>query len=194
VARTERIIFRESLEIDALVKTLNASGYKITQGVVRMWELRYGFPVPDRLPNNYRVYSVYMCGEIQCLLDALRFLGHTVPISTIIRNRLAGKPWPATAIRTTLTVPEAKQAPDGECVQQITRLSSFFRNQDEANIIAAMHQYKRLRPVQRAYLFDFIKTTLAIFGDLHATANEYKSMELFDCVIRDGAERTVPEA
>ncbi|MBA3684277.1 MAG: MerR family transcriptional regulator [Planctomycetes bacterium] len=40
-----------------------ASG--LSAGVLRMWELRYGWPRPARLPNGYRVFTAYQIEDLK---------------------------------------------------------------------------------------------------------------------------------
>jgi DICT domain-containing protein len=50
----------------------------IAAGTIRMWEQRYGFPVPDRTPAGYRRYTE---GDVEALrkVIALRHRGLSVP-------------------------------------------------------------------------------------------------------------------
>src|SRR3954470_1363711 len=50
----------------------------IAAGTIRMWEQRYGFPVPDRTPSGYRRYSQDDVETLRKVL-ALRHRGLSVP-------------------------------------------------------------------------------------------------------------------
>jgi DNA-binding transcriptional MerR regulator len=58
----------------------------VTPSVLRIWELRYGWPSPKRNPNGYRAYSQY---QVQLLRRVVELVKNGAPISTII---IDGKP------------------------------------------------------------------------------------------------------
>src|SRR3954453_15786704 len=62
----------------------------IAAGTIRMWEQRYGFPVPDRTPSGYRRYSQDDVETLRKVL-ALRHRGLSVP-AAISRAQDTGGP------------------------------------------------------------------------------------------------------
>ena len=62
----------------------------IAAGTIRMWEQRYGFPVPDRTPSGYRRYTEDDVETLRKVL-ALRHRGLSVP-AAISRAQDTGGP------------------------------------------------------------------------------------------------------
>jgi DNA-binding transcriptional MerR regulator len=66
----------------------------LSPSVLRIWELRYGWPRPKRNPNGYRAYSQY---QVQLLRRVAELVKSGTPISAIImdgRPRLPNLPAP----------------------------------------------------------------------------------------------------
>jgi DICT domain-containing protein len=62
----------------------------IAAGTIRMWEQRYGFPVPERTPSGYRRYTQHDVETLRKVL-ALRHRGLSVP-AAISRAQDTGGP------------------------------------------------------------------------------------------------------
>jgi DNA-binding transcriptional MerR regulator len=64
----------------------------LSPSVLRIWELRYGWPKPERQPNGYRAYSQY---QVQLLRRVAELVRSGMPIRAIIidgRPRLPSVP------------------------------------------------------------------------------------------------------
>ena len=190
----QRVDFREPLLINDLAKQLKLAGHgRINAGVLRMWQLRYGWPTPIRGKNDYRYYPPYLCQQIlefgECIAKFER-QNQKPAIGKLIAEFLDGKGWPGMPKRVT-AAPKflvAETAPDMTCVEEIERLRSFFAHGDQSNIVAALHQYQTWRPYRRAYLYTFIKSALTQHGDFNVVASEFKSLELSVGLICNGVE------
>ncbi len=62
----------------------------LSPSVLRIWELRYGWPAPKRKPNGYRAYNQHQVDELKRIADLVK--GGT-PISSLIIDGLPR--WPA---------------------------------------------------------------------------------------------------
>lgn len=80
--------------MDAQHKLLNineaAKACGLSPSVLRIWELRYGWPSPKRKPNGYRSYSHSQVQELKRMGELVKA---GVPISTLIVDGLPR--WPA---------------------------------------------------------------------------------------------------
>lgn len=70
----------------------------VSEGTLRMWETRYGFPSPRRLASGYRSYSARDLEQVRAVLDG-RAAGLSLP-SAIERARRAASEPPASVFRT----------------------------------------------------------------------------------------------
>lgn len=63
----------------------------LSPSVLRIWELRYGWPAPQRRPNGYRAYSMHQVEELKRMSELVKV---GIPVSSLI---VEGMPrWPAT--------------------------------------------------------------------------------------------------
>jgi len=62
----------------------------LSPSVLRIWELRYGWPGPKRKPNGYRSYSSHQIDELKRMADLVK---SGMPISSLIVDGLPR--WPA---------------------------------------------------------------------------------------------------
>ena len=60
----------ESQDAPALSMREMVSRSGVSEGTLRMWEARYGFPVPDRLPSGHRRYSAEDLRRVRAVLGA----------------------------------------------------------------------------------------------------------------------------
>src|SRR3978361_419062 len=68
---------RKRMSSDLAIKDV-AERTGIAAGTIRMWEQRYGFPVPDRTPSGYRRYTEDDVDTLRKVL-APRHRGLSVP-------------------------------------------------------------------------------------------------------------------
>lgn len=88
-------------------------------GVLRMWELRYGWPRPARLPNGYRYFTKFEVEELK-RMSALVKSG--LLISKLIKD---GMPkWPETEAKPAERLPQTKKLP-----QPSNAAAVLFRDQ-----------------------------------------------------------------
>ncbi len=67
----------------------------LSPSVLRIWELRYGWPNPKRKPNGYRAYTSHQVQELKRMGELVKA---GVPISSLIVEALPR--WPATHAHT----------------------------------------------------------------------------------------------
>lgn len=67
----------------------------LSPSVLRIWELRYGWPAPKRKPNGYRAYSMVQVEELRRMSELVK---SGLPVSSLIVDGLPR--WPATNIHT----------------------------------------------------------------------------------------------
>jgi DNA-binding transcriptional MerR regulator len=60
----------------------------IAAGTIRMWEQRYGFPEPQRLPSGHRRYRD---SDVEVVLEVLRLRESGLPVKTAIERALSGR-------------------------------------------------------------------------------------------------------
>src|SRR5580692_6884735 len=75
---------QQSLNINEASKACGLS-----PSVLRIWELRYGWPNPKRKPNGYRAYNQHQIQELKRVADLVK---RGTPISTLIIDGLPR--WP----------------------------------------------------------------------------------------------------
>lgn len=66
----------------------------IGEGTLRMWEVRYGFPAPQRLPSGHRRYSEQDLDGVMAVLRA-REQGMSLPSAIARARRLGAEPRPS---------------------------------------------------------------------------------------------------
>ena len=62
----------------------------LSPSVLRIWELRYGWPAPKRKPNGYRAYSLHQVQELKRMSELVK---SGIPVSSLIVESLPR--WPA---------------------------------------------------------------------------------------------------
>jgi DICT domain-containing protein len=67
----------------------------VSPGTLRMWESRYGFPSPARLPGGHRRYSER---DVEAVLEVLRLRAQGLSMATAIRQAVSSSSPPATSI------------------------------------------------------------------------------------------------
>lgn len=103
----------------------------LSAGVLRMWELRYGWPRPGRLANGYRYFSQYQIDDLKRMaalvksgMQISRLIDHGMP-------KWPGMATPATAI-VTLEAAHAAPKPATPIAQEIrARLLDAMKAQND---------------------------------------------------------------
>src|SRR3954469_8037558 len=62
----------------------------LSPSVLRIWELRYGWPAPQRRPNGYRPYSMHQVEELKRMAELVKA---GIPVSSLIVEAMPR--WPA---------------------------------------------------------------------------------------------------
>src|SRR4051794_3478383 len=71
-----------------------AAATGVSEGTLRMWEARHGFPDPERLPSGHRRYSQLDLAQVRALLRA-RESGLSLPTAIERARRLGSEPRPS---------------------------------------------------------------------------------------------------
>ena len=88
----------ETFDIETTSKACGLSA-----GVLRMWELRYGWPRPGRHPNGYRYFTRYQIEELKRMSTLVK---SGMLISRLIQD---GMPkWPAEFCEQMTAIPAAR--------------------------------------------------------------------------------------
>jgi DNA-binding transcriptional MerR regulator len=119
---------QETFDIE---QTSKACG--LSAGVLRMWELRYGWPRPSRLPNGYRYFTAYQIEELKRMAVLVK---SGMMISRMIDH---GMPkWPGEsvaakqALRVTLETTRALPKPRSEIgLNLCERLTEAIKNEND---------------------------------------------------------------
>lgn len=119
----------------------------LSKDVLRMWERRYGFPVPERDPNGDRTYSLEQMERLR-LIKRLMDLGHRpgklIALPAAELGELAGRATSATA------------ASPGAAGGDTEAVLALIREHDAAGCMLAMQQLLARQGLQR-----FVQDTLA---------------------------------
>ena len=128
-------------------------------GTIRMWEQRYGFPVPQRTSSGYRRYSQ---SDVEALQRVLVYKEHGMSVPAALeRARAAGaaaaRPSLFAAVASSGRVPARmlrkrtllaiSHAFEDETIARAAGAVVVSAFQNEANYRAAEHRYRRLASV-----------------------------------------------
>ncbi len=80
----------------------------LSPSVLRIWELRYGWPSPKRKPNGYRAYNQHQVQELKRAADLVK---NGTPISALIIDGLPRWPADNTHKRIVANITKAKLLP-----------------------------------------------------------------------------------
>ena len=139
----------------------------LSKDVLRMWERRYGFPVPDRDGNGERCYPPEQVERLR-LIKRLMDAGHrpgkliatpTEELSTLAPRRAA----PIAAIR------------DADAADELDELLALIKQHDGAAYQQAMQQLLARQGLQR-----FVQDTVAPLTRHVGNAWEEGSVEVFE--------------
>lgn len=131
----------------------------LSKDVLRMWERRYGFPVPARSPNGDRVYSseqVERLRRIKRLMDLGHRPGRLIAASD---EALAGL-----AARRQGPAPAPGPAGNAVALSDIDELLELIRGQDAAGFSQAMQQ-RLVRHGLHSFVLDTLAPLVRRVGD-----------------------------
>ncbi|MDP9384244.1 MAG: MerR family transcriptional regulator [Actinomycetota bacterium] len=135
----------------------------IAAGTIRMWEQRYGFPVPERTPSGYRRYSEQDAETLRRVL-AYRKGGLSVP-AALERARAAAEPTDRPSIYGAIAASGVPVTPQVLRKRTLIAISRAIEDetiaraagpvivaafQSAANYRAVEHRYRRLAKVSDA--------------------------------------------
>ena len=137
----------------------------IAAGTIRMWEQRYGFPVPERTSAGYRVYSEDDVESLRRVL-AYRERGLSVPAavdrarsSELATDRpslfgvlAAGESPPAAQVLTKRTLIAVSRAIEEETISRAAAPVVIAAFQNERNYRAVEHRYRAMARTADAVL------------------------------------------
>lgn len=127
-----------------------------TPGILRVWEMRYGWPTPRRHANGYRLFTRPQIDDIRRLVQILKRGGHPngkvyTPSDIIVDGLPVWPPVERTAIATVWSCYEQlPQAPTiaGEAFR--ARLERALRGRDMPAVLLRLHEAPIvLRPSER---------------------------------------------
>jgi hypothetical protein len=140
----------DGLTIDQVAK---ATGLKA--GTLRMWELRYGWPRPERQPNGYRIYPRHVVPLIMRVV-ALIYGPDGKPgrymVSDILRDGFPSWPssGPIPAAQSWTRYAQIPPAHPGAAAGFRLRLDVAMRQRRAAAVVEMMHEANiTLRPHER---------------------------------------------
>jgi len=126
----------------------------IAAGTIRMWEQRYGFPVPDRTPSGYRRYTEDDVETLRKVL-ALRHRGLSVP-AAISRAQDTGGPSDHPSIYAAVAAHDVGARPHVLKKSTLVALSKAIEHEALAQaaapvVFGAFQQERFYRRVERRY-------------------------------------------
>jgi DICT domain-containing protein len=137
----------------------------IAAGTIRMWEQRYGFPVPERTSAGYRVYSEDDVESLRRVL-AYRERGLSVPAAvdrarsselgtdrpSLFGALAAGESPPAAQVLTKRTLIAVSRAIEEETISRAAAPVVIAAFQNERNYRAVEHRYRAMARTADAVL------------------------------------------
>ena len=138
----------------------------LSKDVLRMWERRYGFPIPDRDANGERVYSADQVERLR-LIKRLMDMGHRPGklIATPFEELAALAPRRAAPTR---SMPAKQHA-------ELDELVALIRRHDGGSYVQAMQQRLARQGLQR-----FVQDTVAPLAHRIGEAWEQGRVEVFE--------------
>ncbi len=132
---------------------------------LRTWELRYGFPLPERKPSGHRVYPVTSVSRLRRIAEALA-RGHRA------REAVSAS---QTALSSLLLMGPAESAPAPRNAEpEVTEVAELLRLVETFNAErltrGLLADWKRLKPLE------FLRTRIAPL--LHAVGEEWAAARL----------------
>jgi len=82
----------------------------LSPSVLRIWELRYGWPAPKRKPNGYRAYSLHQVQELKRMSELVK---SGLPVSSLIVESLPRWPAQHSHVAGPMRLPQTRLALDG---------------------------------------------------------------------------------
>jgi DICT domain-containing protein len=126
----------------------------IAPATLRVWELRYGFPTPQRTPSGYRQYSEDDVATLRRVL-AFRRLGLSVP-AAVQRARSHGEPTDRPSIFGAIVTGDAPVQPRRLHKSTLLALSRAIEDETLARaagpiVVGAFQQERNYRGVEHRY-------------------------------------------
>jgi len=82
----------------------------LSPSVLRIWELRYGWPAPKRKPNGYRAYSLHQVQELKRMSELVK---SGIPVSSLIVEGLPRWPAQHAHVAGPMRLPQTRSAIEG---------------------------------------------------------------------------------
>jgi DNA-binding transcriptional MerR regulator len=82
----------------------------LSPSVLRIWELRYGWPAPKRKPNGYRAYSHHQVQELKRMSELVK---SGIPVSSLIFEGLPRWPAQHAHVAGPIRLPQTRAALEG---------------------------------------------------------------------------------
>ena len=139
----------------------------LSKDVLRMWERRYGFPVPDRDSNGERCYPTEQVERLR-VIKRLMDSGHRP-------GKLLAMPPEALAELTPRRSVPAPQAETPACADELESLIALIKAHDGAGYQQAMHHRLAREGMQR-----FVQYTVAPLTHRIGESWEEGSIEVFE--------------
>lgn len=129
-------------------ETAQRSGFSAS--VLRVWEVRYGWPQPKRKPNGYRYYHPSILEDLEWVASRLavgKTIGDLVREGELVREDLKNPcPVPRRVTYDFTDIPQPS-TDDGKKLRQ--RLEVAIANSDHGEIALLTSLAARLRPTER---------------------------------------------
>ncbi len=122
----------------------------LSPSVVRMWEARYGWPRPRRMPNGYRIYSITQVDELK---EVSILVKKGTPISQIVDKdgnlTIPREPKPPTrpVLHTARAIAEPTTRAGRELRAEVIR---GFEERDPGRLLMAFAAIGTIHPSDRA--------------------------------------------
>lgn len=138
----------------------------LSKDVLRMWERRYGFPVPGRDANGDRAYSADQVERLR-LIKRLMDMGHRP-------GKLIARPYEELAALAPRRMAAGRAVPD-EYLAELDELVEVIRKHDGGGYMQAMQQRLARQGLQR-----FVQDTVAPLAHRIGEAWEQGRVEVFE--------------
>jgi MerR family transcriptional regulator, light-induced transcriptional regulator len=138
----------------------------LSKDVLRMWERRYGFPVPERDTNGDRAYSADQVERLR-LIKRLMDMGHRP-------GKLIATPFEELAALAPRRAASPRSMPD-EHLAELDELVELIRRHDGGSYVQAMQQRLARQGLQR-----FVQDTVAPLAHRIGEGWEQGRVEVFE--------------
>ena len=144
----------------------------IAAGTIRMWEQRYGFPVPERTPSGYRRYSEQDAETLRRVLS-YREGGLSVP-AALERARAASEPTDRPSIYGAIAAHGVPVTPQVLCKRSLIAISRAIEDETIARaagpvVVGAFQRAENYRAVEHRYRrLAKVSDATVVFADFDA--------------------------